>query len=256
MSRRSTLPVLAILLCGSLITLAADPPAATKPAPTVGPADQPAPRPGKDGKPNPSWLKHHEDLVALAKKGNIDLYFVGDSITDYWQTAGKAVWTKEFAAWNPGDFGISGDKTQDVLWRLQNGELEGVAPKAFVVMIGTNNLGNSTDAQIVAGNTAIVKELQAKNPQAKILLLGIFPRSKEANGPSRQRIKIINSNLAKLDDGKNLKFLDIGPKFLAEDGTLPADVMPDALHPNEKGYQIWADAIKPILTEWLGKQNP
>src|ERR1035437_2278806 len=199
-------------------------------------------------------MKRHDDYVALAKKGGVDLYFIGDSITDGWHGGGKVVWEKEFGGWKPANFGIGGDQTQHVLWRLKNGGLGGVSPKVFVIMIGTNNLGRHTNEEIAAANAAIVKELQAKAPQAKILLLGVFPRGKEAANPNRPRIKEINAALAKMDDGKNVKYLDFGQKFLAQDGTLPADVMPDALHPNEKGYQIWADAIKPVLTEWLGAQ--
>jgi lysophospholipase L1-like esterase len=226
--------------------------ATQKLAGTAVAADQPSPKVDKMGQPEAGFIKRHEAYVALAKKGGIDLYFIGDSITDGWHGGGKDVWNKEFAGWNPGNFGISGDRTQHVLWRLQNGELDGVTPKAFVIMIGTNNLGANTNEQIVAGNTAIVKTLVDKDPQAKILLLGIFPRGEKATDPNRQRIKDINTELAKLDDGKNIKFLDFGAKFLTDDGTLTKDIMPDFLHPTAKGYDIWAAAIKPILTEWLG----
>jgi len=255
MNRRRLLPVLAAMfLCAGAIfaadpvaTAPATPPAATNPRPrTVAPADQPAIKPGA------GFMNTHNQYVALAKKGGIDLYFVGDSITDGWHGGGKKVWTDAFGGWNPGNFGIGGDRTEHVLWRLQNGELDGVSPKAFVIMIGTNNVGTSTPAQVAAGVGAIVKTIQDKNPKAKILLLAIFPRGATATDRNRVANDAANVLIAKLDDGKNVKFMDIGKKFLADDGTLSKDIMPDLLHPNEKGYQIWADAITPTLTEWLG----
>ena len=222
-------------------------PANTKPAETAAGVPntcKPAPR-------DKGWLGRHEQYVALAKKGGIDLYFEGDSITDGWHGGGKAVWTKEFAGWNAANFGIGGDQTQHVLWRLQNGEFEGVRPKVVVLMIGTNNSGD-TVANIAAGVTADVKEIQKQSPATKILLLAIFPRTAKADAPIRAKLKAVNEIIAKLDDGKTVKYMDIGNKFLEADGTLTKEIMPDALHPNAKGYQIWADAIKPTLTEWLG----
>jgi lysophospholipase L1-like esterase len=226
------------------------------------PTDQPHPRTNaKTGKPDGGWMKRHDSLVALAKKGGIDLYFEGDSITDFWTAPtrkgnGKAIWDKEFAAWNPGNFGISADRTEHVLWRLDNGELDGVTPKAMVLMIGTNNSSDYTGEQIAAGVTAIVNKFREKEPQAKILLLAIFPRGNvpKDNPPDKKRAAndAANAILAKLDDGQNIKFLDIASKF--PDPTTPEfkTIFPDLLHPNPQGYQIWADAIKPTLTEWLG----
>jgi lysophospholipase L1-like esterase len=201
-------------------------------------------------KPAMKDKNRHEQYVALAKKGGIELYFEGDSITDGWHNQ-KAIWNKEFGSWKPANFGIGGDQTQHVLYRLQNGEIEGVNPKAVVLMIGTNNIGQGAE-NIAAGVTAIVKEFQKQAPEAKILLLAIFPRGEKATDPARAKLKAVNDIIAKLDDGKNIKYLDIGGKFLDADGTLPKTLFPDSLHPNAKGYQIWADAIKPQLTEWLG----
>jgi lysophospholipase L1-like esterase len=225
-------------------------PAATAP---VQAADRPAMK-MKGSDPDPTFMKTHERYVAKARKGNIDLYFVGDSITDWWSNPryGEKIWTREFSGWNPGNFGISGDRTQHVLWRLQNGELEGVKPKLFVMMIGTNNLGTHTNEQIVAGNAAILKELQRTNPQAKVLLLGIFPRASKTSDKPTTRIPVINKELEKLADGKNVLFMDLAPKFLDADGNLPKETFPDGLHPNDKGYEIWAEAIRPKLTELLG----
>ena len=221
----------------------------------IPPADQPTVRVDNTGKPSEGWLKHHEANVKLAQKGNIDLYFEGDSITDGWTgNAGQKIWTEEFAAWHPGNFGISGDHTEHVLWRLAHGELDGVSPKAYVLMIGTNNRAAKTSSieQIAHGVELIVRKFQEHSPNAKILVLAIFPRGATPTDIQRQQNDAVNKLIAKLDDGKNVKFLDIGQKFLEADGNLPKDIMPDLLHPNEKGYQIWAEAIKPTLTEWLG----
>lgn len=200
----------------------------------------------------PNWVKRHEGFVKIAKKGNVDLLFIGDSITDGWRNTGKAVWKENYAPLKAANFGISGDQTQHVLWRLQNGELDGIKPKLAVLMIGTNNLKGNTDAEIADGVRAIITELQKQTPETKILLLGIFPRGHEADNPFRPRIKHINSIIAKLDDGGHtIKYVDIGDKFLEADGTLPKNIMPDALHPNAKGYEIWAEAINPIVHEMM-----
>ena len=174
----------------------------------------------------------------------MDLLFLGDSITDGSAGGGKAVWEKNYAPLKAANFGIGGDQTQHVLWRIQNGELDGIKPKVAVLMIGTNNLGGNTDEEIADGIKAIVAELHKQTPETKLLLLGVFPRGIKANDSNRARIKNINSIIAKLDDGgKTVKYLDIGDKFLEADGTLPKSIMPDALHPNGKGYEIWAEAI-------------
>ena len=263
-SRGFLLLVVPIAFAGVLPAASSEPvakpalaPATTSPATATAPAaaDKPSPHMDKNGVPIPAWMKAHEDFVALAKKGGIDLYFIGDSITAGWQGKGQVVWNKEFGEWKPGNFGISGDQTQHVLWRLQNGELDGVSPKAFVVMIGTNNTpaGRNSEQEIASGVAAIVTEIQKRNPKAKILLLGLFPRCniKTEDQPQR-KIADCNALIAKLDNSKNVKYLDIGAKFLTAEGKMTADIMPDGLHLNEKGYKIWADAIKPVLTDWLG----
>jgi lysophospholipase L1-like esterase len=205
----------------------------------------PAPR-------DPNWVKRHEGFVEIAKKGDVDLLFLGDSITDGWRSRGKDVWDKTYGSLKAANFGIGGDQTQHVLWRLQNGELDGIKPKLAVLMIGTNNLRGNTDEEIVDGIKAIIAELHKHTPETKLLLLGIFPRGMKADDPNRGRLKHINSIIAGLDDGgKTIKYLDIGDKFLEADGTLPKTIMPDALHPNAKGYEIWADAIAMPVQELL-----
>ena len=198
------------------------------------PANQPSPR--DDAR--------HQGFVEIAKAGNIDLLFVGDSITDWWARQGLEVWKANFAALNPANFGIAGDTTQGVLWRMQNGELEGFKAKLIVLMLGTNNINRNPVDEIVDGNRLIVEEFKKRQPQAKVLVLGVFPRTANAADPIRAIITEINGKLAKLADNRQVFFKDIGQAFLAPDGTLPADVMPDGLHPNAKGYQIWADAIR------------
>ncbi len=199
-----------------------------------------------------NWVKRHDGFVDIAKKGGVDLLFLGDSITDGWRGGGKAVWEKNYGSLKAANFGIGGDQTQHVLWRLENGELDGIKPKLAVLMIGTNNLGGNKDEQIADGVKAIVEELHKQTPDTKLLLLGIFPRGMKATDKARARIKNINSIIAKLDDGgKTIKYLDIGDKFLEANGTLPKSIMPDALHPNEKGYEIWAAAIEPSVHEMM-----
>lgn len=200
-------------------------------------------------KPAQKNPERHQGFLRDIKKaeGKIGIVFLGDSITDGWRGAGKQEWDEHFGPFNPLNLGISGDRTQHVLWRLQNGELDGYKPKGFVIMIGTNNMGSNTPEEIAAGNKAIVEEIQKKHPEAKILLLGIFPRSPKAIDPVRAKIKKTNELLAKIAEDKKIKFLDIGPKFLAEDGSLTKEIMPDYLHLSKKGYHIWAEAIEEEL---------
>jgi lysophospholipase L1-like esterase len=196
--------------------------------------------------------ERHAKFMEVVKQGDIDLVFLGDSITDGWRGGGKAVWAENFAPLKAANFGIGGDRTQHVLWRIQNGELDGYKAKAVVMMIGTNNLGPNTNEEIADGITVLVKEIQKRQPQARLLLLGIFPRSAKPTDGSRQRIKDINATIAKMDDGQKVFYMDIGEKFLDADGTLPKEIMPDALHPNAKGYQIWADAIIGKVKDLMG----
>src|SRR5262249_22578062 len=150
------------------------------------------------------------------------------------------------------NFGIGGDQTQHIMWRITEGkELEGIQPKAVVLMIGTNNMGGNNAAEIADGVAAIVKELNTQLPKAKVLLLGIFPRSAKASDAIRGKIKDCNQRIAKLDDGKSVHYLDIGEKFLEKDGSLSKNIMPDYLHLSKEGYQIWADAIKDDLSKML-----
>lgn len=209
--------------------------------------DVAAPKMGNDGKPQTGFVAAHERFVGIAKEGKTDLLFLGDSITAGWGGK-KEIWDKAFGAYRPTNFGIGGDRTQHVLWRITNGELDGIKPKAVVLMIGTNNSGTDPAEGIAAGVTKIVQAIRTKLPETKILLLAVFPRGEKANpNPQREKLKQVNGIIAKLDDGKNVFYLDIGEKFLQPDGTLTKEIMPDFLHLSTKGYQIWADAITPKL---------
>jgi N-acetylglucosamine-6-sulfatase len=197
--------------------------------------------------------RRHAEFVEIAKAGNIDLLFLGDSITDWWRSRGRAIWDRTWAPLKAANFGIAGERVEQVLWRVQNGELDGYKARAVVLMIGTNNLrGTPSDQDIADGIAFLCAEIQKRQPAAKILLLGIFPRGPAPDAPYRERIKAINAALAKLDDRKSLFFMDIGEKFLAADGTIPAEIMYDGLHPAERGYEIWADAILPRVKELIG----
>jgi len=213
-------------------------------------ADQPAPKVNKEGQPDAGFIKRHDGFNEIAKKGGVDLLLQGDSITDGWRGK-KAIYEKAFGPYKPANFGIGGDRTQHVLWRLQNGELEGITPKVMMLMIGTNNSGSDSVEKIAAGVTEIVNYTKKKSPSTKILLLAIFPRS-EKPSPIREKLKQINAIIAKLDDGgKTVKYLDIGDKFLQPDGTISKEIMPDYLHLSDKGYQIWADAVADTLKSMM-----
>ncbi len=213
----------------------------------------------------PFFRQKHEANLKVAKQGKAELLLLGDSITDFWRNergafAGKPVLDKHFARWNVANFGIAGDTTQGVLYRLQNGEGEGFSPRAVMLMIGTNNTGRNTAEEIAEGIGAVVMMLRRCFPESRILLLGVFPRGR-ANEPVRQTIREINNTISKLDDGDKVHYLDIGARFLNAEGNIPADVMSDALHPSTKGYEIWADAVEPTLSKLMGggperKSNP
>jgi lysophospholipase L1-like esterase len=226
-------------------------PEATKPPVKLPaqPPDVPAPKIGADGQPVAKFIQAHENFVKVAKEGKAGLLFLGDSITAGWNGQ-KTIWEKAFGAYRPANFGIGGDRTQHVLWRIVNGELDGIKPKAVVLMIGTNNSGGDPADGIARGITKIVATIRAKLPETKVLLLAVFPRG-EKPGPVREKIAQVNKLIAKLDDGKSIFYLDIGGKFLQPDGTLTKEIMPDSLHLSAKGYHIWADAISPKLAELM-----
>ena len=202
----------------------------------------------------------HAELVAKSRKGRIDVYFVGDSITRRWGAldypALLANWTANFFGWNAADFGWGADKTQNILWRLENGEAEGLHPKVVVVLAGTNNIAAPGDgarkiADVTRGVAAIVDLLRRKMPGTTIVLTAIFPRNDDM--ALQPVIARVNANLARLADGDRVRFLDVNDRLADPEGRLFAGMMnADGLHPTVAGYQVWADALKPIFNELLG----
>jgi lysophospholipase L1-like esterase len=226
-------------------------------------ADQPVPRSDQN-----SQLAHQQLLAKAAKAknhdGRIDVYFEGDSITRRWGATDYPQllenWKKNFFGWNAADFGWGADRVENILWRLENGELDGVNPKVIVLLAGTNNVGNRVPAagidvvvdNVTKGLAAVVRVMQSKAPNAVIILMGIFPRND--NMEVMPEIDRINTNLAKIADGRKIRYLNINGQLADRDGKLHEGMMnaSDKLHPMINGYQVWADALKPILTELLG----
>lgn len=214
---------------------------------------------------HPGTEKRHESFNEISKKGEAQIVFLGDSITHGWESKGRAVWEKYWAPLQAANFGIGGDRTEHVLWRLQHGNYDGLKPKLTVLMIGTNNTGHQgraqkeldgavyqcTAEQTAAGVKQIVGTLKEKCPGMKILILGIFPRGPDAADKLRQQNEATNALISKLADGSTVHYLDIGRTFLTPEGVLSKDIMPDLLHPNEKGYELWAQAIESRVKELL-----
>lgn len=195
----------------------------------------------------------HEGFVETARKGGIDFLLEGDSITDWWVQgdANKAMFDKYFGSMKTANFAIAGDTTQGVLWGLKNGEGQGFQPKAIMLMIGTNNTGANTAPEIAEGVGAVVLEMRNDFPNAKILLLAIFPRGLPGD-PVRDKIAEVNKIIAKLDDHSHVFYLDIGSKFLDANGVfLPDSFRGDNLHPQAKGYDIWGSAVKDKIAELM-----
>lgn len=209
-------------------------------------AIKPVPRQG-------GWMKRHESMNARVKKGNVDLVFIGDSITQGWEGKGKGVWSKFYDKRNTVNLGIGGDRTQHVIWRLDNGNVEGISPKLAVIMIGTNNSGGNSPEQIAEGITVIVDQLTKKTPKTKILLLAVFPRGANADDKRRQVNEKTNAIVSKLGEKDHVSYLDIGKEFLEDDGSLSREIMPDLLHLSEKGYTIWAESIEPMVAKLMGE---
>jgi lysophospholipase L1-like esterase len=223
--------------------------------------DRPVPRADRNSQ------TAHAQLVEKARRGGIDIYFEGDSITRRWGASDAQYrdfllnWRRNFFGWNAADFGWGGDTVQNVLWRLENGELDDVHPKIIVLMAGTNNVGSavrqSVDEavveQVTSGVGAILAVMQRKAPRAVVVLMGITPRRDSAGGNSvMSTIGAINSRIAALADGRRVRFLNINDKLSSADGRLIEGVTVDGLHLSATGYQIWADALKPIFTKILG----
>ncbi|MBR2005330.1 MAG: hypothetical protein IJ991_14260 [Thermoguttaceae bacterium] len=204
-------------------------------------------------------------------QGNVDLLWIGDSITHGWEGGGKDVWAEYYGDRNAMNFGISGDRTGHVLWRLENSPVDKINPKMTIIMIGTNNIGHTVDkmdgdnkvraqhsspAETVQGVQAVVDKVKALYPTTKILLLEVFPRDHKVGDKFRKDVDAINAGLRDIYAGgkvENVQLYSINDLFLTEDGTLPKEIMPDMLHPNAAGYKIWADALEPMIADGLGE---
>ena len=199
--------------------------------------------------------RHKEKLTERKEMKNVDLLFVGDSITHHWEKEGKSVFDKFYAHRNTLNVGFSGDRTEHVLWRFNNGAIDDINPKLAVLMIGTNNTGHRMDPakDTALGIQFILSELKQRLPNTKVLLLAIFPRDADAGGKHRVRNDEINAKIKSFADDKTVFFLDIADKFLDADGNLPKDIMPDRLHPNSKGYEIWAEAMEPMIKKLMNE---
>lgn len=225
---------------------------ANTPPPTVGQLPRAATAVPKTEREN--WMPQHDAYVALARKGGIDLVFVGDSITRSWTREGLQVWKTRFAPLHAANFGVAGDCTQHVLWRMQNGELENINPKAVVILIGTNNISaGDSPADIAQAVGAIIGEIRRRVPGSRILLLGVLPRRELASHPDRERVRAVNLLLSQMQEGDRITYLDIGDKLLQPDGSMNKEATPDFVHLTEKGYELFAEAIQPTVESLLRK---
>lgn len=208
--------------------------------------------------PRQDWaVKRQSQVLQRAKDnpGPCDIVFIGDSITQGWEDSGKNVWAKYYGDRKCLNVGVSGDRTEHVLWRFEQGQLDGLKPKVAVLMIGTNNSNNNRDGteqystgEILEGVQVVVKQIRERLPETKLLVIGIFPRG-ETFSPQRGKLLQINQALAKLADDKDVFYIDFGSQLIEADGSISRDIMPDYLHLSEKGYEIWASAIEPKLKE-------
>jgi len=202
------------------------------------------------------WGQRHEMVNRRLKKGNVDLLFIGDSITHGWENTGRKIWREYYAPRNAVNMGFGGDRTEHVLWRLDHSNVESISPKLAVVMIGTNNSNGDeyTAEEIADGIIAICEQVRCQLPKTKILLLAIFPRN---HRPTPQREKNARASLlaSRIADEEEIYYLDINSRFLTEDKLLSKDIMPDYLHPNKDGYKIWAEAIEAKVAELMGENK-
>lgn len=222
------------------------------------------PKPRDGGKPEKATMKRHAKAVDTARKGGAKLVFIGDSITHFWSSKGASVLRRNFSKgdWRMFNLGTSGDHTENVIWRLENGELDGFNAKCVHVMIGTNNTGHNSfekepPSDTILGIRRILQIVREKQPSAKIILTAIFPRGEKATDARRVRNDVVNAEIARFCDGKTVLWCDFRDRFLKADGTLPSELVPGFLHPAKSGYQIWADSVKPFVEYCLtGRGNP
>jgi lysophospholipase L1-like esterase len=220
-------------------------------APNPAGASVAAPRPWAQA----DWLAQHDGFVARAAQGGIDVLFLGDSITAFFPTRGAEVWNREIAPLGTiANFGISGDRTQFVLWRAQHGELDGSQARVVVIMAGTNNLASAAAPDIARGVAAIVAEVRARLPDAVGLLNAILPRG-APDDPLRAKLADVNARIATLADGDHVRWIDAGSGFVGLDGRIVDALMPDGLHPSAAGYDVWATFLRPAIAEALSNER-
>jgi len=203
------------------------------------------------------WTTRHEHTLARIRQGGVDLLMIGDSITQGWADEGLQVWNTYYGHRRAVNLGFSGDRTEHVLWRLNHGEIDGIDPVLAVVMIGTNNTGARHDSpkDTAAGIQAILSTLRTRLPDTKILLLGVFPRGASTDDPLRQVTVAINALIRTYADNQQIFFLDLSPLFLDNQGRVSQHLMPDYLHPNKLGYQVWADGMEDMLKRLLSEHQ-
>ena len=253
---------LALLVLGCVCAAPSHAQAVAAPPPPAAPAivDASAPIARTD---KPAFYTLHDEFLARGKSGPIGVLFLGDSITERWKQA-PHIWEHYFGKYQPANFGIGGDRTHNVIWRIENGELDGIKPRVVVLMLGTNNTDVHSAEQIAAADEKIIGMVRKKIPGAKVLLLAIFPRDARKNNDglitqaqvadAAKRVATIdkaNALLANLDDGNNVRFLNLNHVFLGRDGRIPWTIMPDQLHLSPAGYQLWDEAIDKTLAEMM-----
>lgn len=204
------------------------------------------------------WTKRHDQKVRAARAGDVGMIMIGDSLVHNFEKRGRQLWYLYFGRYRPLNLGFNADLTEHALWRLQNGELDGISPRLAIIMIGTNNGGLRRDApeNTAAGIAAIIDEIRVRLPKTKVLLLGIFPRGALRRHPLRKLNASVNNVLPELAEELNVRFLDISDVFLDDKGRLHRAIMYDFLHPTVKGYQIWAEAISPTVIEMMKEPTP
>ena len=198
-------------------------------------------------------IRMHEQINKLASKGGIDLVFLGDSIVEFWANEGKQVWAKYYAPRRAANFGINGDCTEHISWRVDNGNFDNISPKLVVVLTGTNNTRFHTAEQIADGVTLIVQKLRKKVHRAKILVMAIFAQGKTLDDYRRAKSVPANKTLKSIADGRMVHYIDIGQVFLNDDGTVNPKLMPDYVHPTPEGDRLWAEAMEPKIAELMGE---
>jgi len=200
---------------------------------------------------DPTFTLRHGEINALPDRGRIELVFLGDSITQRWESTGRYVWNQHYADRGAANFGINGDRTEHVLWRIENGNFDGVRPRLIVLQIGTNNTHDSSDEDVVRGVLAVVEALQTRLPDTRVLLLGLFPKHRFPDAKVRGRVRAINGALSLQAPRPGVVFVDLGDVFLETDGSLSRSVMPDGLHLSARGYSMWAEAMETSLSPLL-----